>query len=343
MKVSIGMNLQSGPWGGGNQFGRALVDYLQYKKVEVSFDLSSPNLDLILLAEPRKNLTISAFTDREIFQYITQMNPQAIVVHRVNECDERKGTKGVNRRLMRASLCSDHTVFVSTWLKELLFNQGMAPKSFNIILNGTDRKIFHAQGYQRWNRTNTLKLVTHHWGASWLKGFDIYEHVDGLLGSGQYKEMLEFTYIGQLPEGFKFHNATYVEPKYGPELAALIREHHVYLTAACNEPGSNHQNEGANCGLPLLYRDSGSLPEYCAGFGISFARENFEDKLLEIMDKYDSFVDQMKDYPHTTERMCSQYYDLFVDLIDRREEILKQRKWWRRPLWMLKCVSPRTT
>ena len=32
----------------------------------------------------------------------------------------------------------------------------------------------------------------------------------------------------------------------------------------------NHHMEGALCGLPILYKDSGAASEYCNDFGISF-------------------------------------------------------------------------
>lgn len=340
MKISVGMNLQSGPWGGGNQVGHALAKYLRNKGVEVSFDLREPDLDLVVLAEPRSNLQISAYSNKDIVKYLLLKNWRAVVVHRINECDERKGTTGVNQKLMRANLCADHTVFVSTWLKNLLLKQGMPSRSHSVILNGSDRTIFHAGGYHRWDGKERMKLVTHHWGAHLMKGFDIYERVDGLLASDRYTGTLSFTYIGNLPRGFRFQSATYIEPMYGQALAAAIREHHVYLTASCNEPGSNHQNEGANCGLPLLYRESGCMPEYCGGFGLSFTAEDFEQKLEEMMETYDYWADRMSDYPHTAERMCEQYYDLFVELLDRRDEILAQRRLWRRPILLLRWLMP---
>lgn len=336
VRVSIGINLQSGPWGGGNQVGRALVDYLQQEGVEVSHDLNAPDLDMIVLTEPRANLRSSAYTDRQIFQYIREVNPRAIVVHRVNECDERKGTTDVNQILRRANLCADHTVFVSTWVKDLHLQQGMRCKSYSVIHNGSDQTIFHAKGYRRWDGKQPLKLVTHHWGGHWMKGFDIYERVDRLLAFDRYKERFLFTYVGRIPNGFRFQNATYLKPKHGQALAAMMRKHHVYLTASHNEPGANHQNEGANCGLPLLYIESGCMPEYCGGFGISFTAENFEQKLEEMMETYDHLTDRMKHYPHTAEKMCKQYHNLFVELLERRDEILGKRRRWRWPLWLLK-------
>ena len=174
-----------------------------------------------------------------------------------------------------------------------------------------------------------------------MKGFDIYQRLDKLLATEPYKDKISFTYIGNLPKGFKFHNATYIEPMQGEDLAAAIRQHHVYLTASRNEPGSNHQNEGANCGLPLLYRESGCLPEYCDGFGISFREGNFEQKLREMMETYDYWADRMRDYPHTAERTCEAYYDLFARLLERRDVIVKRRKWWRSPIWLLRTWGGR--
>jgi hypothetical protein len=126
-------------------------------------------------------------------------------------------------------------------------------------------------------------------------------------------------------------------------LANVLRQHHVYLTASQNEPGSNHQNEGANCGLPLLYLKSGGLTEYCEGYGIAFTADDFEQKLDLMIATYDSWVNRIKEYPHSSERMCRQYHDCFVKLVQRRDLVLTERKWWRWPLWKMKSLSLNTS
>jgi hypothetical protein len=341
MKVSLGMKLRSGPWGGGNQFLHALARYLRDKDVQVSFDLEATDLDIILLFDPRPQSLSASYQHREIVNYLLRRNWRAVIVHRVNECDERKGTTDVNKTLIHANLCADCTVFVSTWLKDLFLEQGMPCELYSVIPNGSDRAIFHSKGYRRWDKREPMRLVTHHWSGNWMKGFDIYQRLDELLATEPYEGKISFTYIGNLPKGFQFHNASYIEPLQGKDLATIIRQHHVYLTASQNEPGSNHQNEGANCGLPLLYRESGCMPEYCNGFGVSFTAENFERKLQEMMNTYDRWVDRMSDYPYTAERTCEAYYDLFIQLLERREESLKRRKWWRRPIWLLRTWAGR--
>ena len=330
MKLSIGTNIQPGPWGGGNQFVRALVEYLSEKDWTVCFDLKDPDLDTILLTDPRSNLKSSAYSDREIRKYLARTNRRTIVVHRINECDERKGTTDVNRILLRANRSADHTVFVSSWLRDLFLARGMRCKSYGVILNGSDRRIFNAEGYRRWDHASPLRLVTHHWGGHWMKGFYVYEQLDHMLATEEFGQEIAFTYIGNLPQGFRFRNAAYVEPKHGVELANLIRGHHVYVTASRNEPGSHHQNEGACCGLPLLYIESGSLPEYCRGFGIPFTTGNFQQKLQEMMTTYDHWAERVKDYPHTAERTCASYYSLFTELLERRDDLIRRRSRWRR-------------
>jgi len=327
MHVSVGVNLQEGPWGGGNQFGHALVKHLRARGVRVSFDLKARDLDLIVLAEPRTELAISAYDDRAIHRYLRDVNPRVLVVHRINECDERKGSDGVNARLIAANRVADHTVFVSGWLRDLFLGHGIASRSMSVIFNGSDRTIFHPQGYRRWDGAEPLRLVTHHWGANWLKGFDIYGRLDNLLGDAAFRERFAFTYIGRLPEAFHFHHATYLEPLHGPQLAATLRSHHVYLTASQFEPGGNHQNEGALCGLPLLYRDSGCLPEYCAGYGLIFDADTFEEQLEAMRARYANVVDRMPDYPRTSEATAAAYHALFVDLLARRRALLRARPW----------------
>ena len=61
----------------------------------------------------------SSFNHHDINYYLKFKNKNALVVHRVNECDERKGSKNVNSQIMQANGLSDFSIFVSTWLKNL--------------------------------------------------------------------------------------------------------------------------------------------------------------------------------------------------------------------------------
>jgi hypothetical protein len=85
------------------------------------------------------------------------------------------------------------------------------------------------------------------------------------------------------------------------------------------------------CGLPLLYRDSGCLPEYCTGFGMPFNPETFETALGQLMSNYADLTGRMRSYPHTAERMTANWLTLMKTLYGRRQEIAKNRRPLRSP------------
>ena len=78
MKISIGMNLTTAPWGGGNQFGNVLKTYLEKSGCYVVTDLRSEDIDIILLTEPRSRLTSSAYNDKNIQRYQKKTNGRAL-------------------------------------------------------------------------------------------------------------------------------------------------------------------------------------------------------------------------------------------------------------------------
>ncbi len=89
MVVAIGMKIKEGSYGGGNQFAACLVDFLINRGIEVTYELNRPDIDIILLTDPRVQSASAAFGPSEIIRYIRSKNNNAIVVHRINECDER--------------------------------------------------------------------------------------------------------------------------------------------------------------------------------------------------------------------------------------------------------------
>ena len=138
MKVSIGAYIKEGPWGGGNLFFKNLKVYLESKGHKVINHLLDDDIDIILLSDPRKDSESSSFTDKEIIKYKKTLNPKVKIVHRINECDERKGTEGLNEFIYNANKCADATVFVSNWIKDLYFNQGYQTNNSSVILSGSN-------------------------------------------------------------------------------------------------------------------------------------------------------------------------------------------------------------
>ena len=89
-----------------------------------------------MITEPRKTSESSAFTHIEVLDYLSYVKSDTLVVHRFNECDERKNTNYVNKYLINANKVADHTIFVSDWLKQLYVNQGLTRDNLDVIYGG---------------------------------------------------------------------------------------------------------------------------------------------------------------------------------------------------------------
>ena len=180
MKISIGTQIKKGPWGGGNLFAINLSNFLTSKGHNVVNELDDEDIDLILITEPRKTSESSSFTHLDVSKYIQAVKKDCLVVHRINECDERKNTNYVNQYLIEANKVADSTVFVSSWLKNLYLSQGMDKNNKNVILSGANKEIFNTKNFKPWNGASKIKIVTHHWGSHWNKGFETYLKLDRL-------------------------------------------------------------------------------------------------------------------------------------------------------------------
>ena len=321
MKVSIGTKIKEGPWGGGNLFAINLKNYLESNGIKVVNHLNDDDIDLILITEPRKTSESSAFTHLDVEKYLYFVNDKTVVVHRLNECDERKGTNYVNRYMIEANKIATQSVFVSEWLMNLYIAQGITSKDNTVIYAGADEKIFNQVNFTPWNKQEKLKIVTHHWGANWNKGFETYLLLDSMISSKEWKDKIEFTYIGNIPKNANFKNSHYIEPLAGEQLANEIKKHHIYITGSLNEPSGNHHIEGAQCGLPIMYLNSGGTPEYAKDYGIEFKNDTLSIDLKQMILDYDFYIEKVKKYKFSSLKMCEEYLELFEKLLLNRAEV----------------------
>ena len=326
MKISIGSKIIEGPWGGGNLFVINLKNYLILKGHEVVHNLNDDDIDIILMTSPNHKAESSSFGYKDIYKYIKRIKNDSIVVHRINECDERKDTKNVNKFILNANRVADATVFVSSWIENLYLKQGFNSENSKVILSGSDSKIFNRLNQSIWDKKSQLKIVTHHWGNNWNKGFEIYSELDNMISNEELNLDINFTYIGNVPNNFKFQNSTLLKPLSGKELANRLKEHHIYLTASLFEPSGNHHIEGAQCGLPILFINSGGLPEYCDGYGVMFESSDFKNKLEYLIDNYDKYLMKVREYPRNSETMSREYLNYFEELINSKNQIIEKRK-----------------
>lgn len=333
MKIAIGFEIKESAWGGGNQFAVSLAKASREKGMDVTFDLKECDIDIILLTDPRSYTKTVSFGSLDIIYYLLFKNNKALVIHRINECDERKNTRYMNKLLKWANYCADYTVFIASWLRNLDIYQKDKPSK--VILNGGDKEIFKNHFNNSWDGKSPLKIVTHHWSPNKMKGWDVYKQLDDLISNPEWTGLIDFTYIGNLPKGFKFKNAKYLKPMYGNKLGKELSKHHLYISASINEPAGMHHIEGILCGLPIIYRNSGALPEYCKDFGIIFEDQKFIPALRRMLKEYPKYKNKIAQYPHNSERMNNEYLNLFSKLFDNRQQIIKKRNLFKSPIFLV--------
>jgi len=316
MKIAIGSKFIESPWGGGNLFIKNIVNYFLENNHEVVFDLTSMDIDIIFIIDPRSDSELVTFNTTEIKRY-KKFNNNVKIVHRINECDERKGTKGLNTFYINENKIADFTVFVSEWLKKIYKKSGMNVTNSQVIMSGADPKIFNNQGLNTWIDNQKFKIVTHHWGNHWNKGFKTYKYLDELLDEKEFRDRIEFTYIGNLPKNLNLKNTNIISPLSGERLANELKKNNAYLTGTINEPSGNHHIEASQCGLPILYINSGGVKEFCQNYGIEFTNNNLQKKILYLMDNYKNYFELMKTYPFNSQNMCKEYENLFLQLLKK--------------------------
>lgn len=238
MKIFINRSPVQGPWGGGNNFVRAFFDHIPGFGHQVYNSLVR-DLDVIFIQDPRPDSQVG-ISINECIAY-KRAFPKTKIVQRINECDARKNTNDIDNLLRECSRFIDKTVFVSGWMKEYHQKKGWHCDDVQVLINGVDS--FFSPG-ERINN-GKINIVTHHWSDNYLKGFDVYDYIDDLVGK---REDITFTYIGR--ERGTFKNTNVIAPLFGKALGEELRKYDIYISGSRNDPGPNHILESIACGIP---------------------------------------------------------------------------------------------
>jgi len=294
------------PYGGGNQFLIGITEKLEKLGHQITYHLED-SIDLIFLMDPRPGDI--GYSIEHVVSYKSQ-NPQVKILHRVNECDKRKGTDFMDGLLMASMNIADEVVFISKWLKDYFFHRGFTDES-HVIYNGCNSDHFRPLDSEL-NNNRKIKLVTHHWSDNWLKGFDLYTELDQYLVYNNSK--YEFTYVGRYYKDYKTQATKIIEPLRGKPLGDELRKHDIYITASRWEPCGMHHVEGSASGLPVIYHhEGGGINELCQNHGRSFKAFNeFLSCLDDVVENYNDFKSKI-DYEFLSIDRCLKSY---VEIID---------------------------
>ena len=101
-------------------------------------------------------------------------------------------------------------------------------------------------------------------------------------------DRFEYTFVGNASETFE--RIRHIPPVSSDELAEILRNHDIYITASRNDPCSNALIEAMACGLPALYLNDGGHPELVGSGGLPFVdEEEILPQLETLVEHYESF------------------------------------------------------
>lgn len=176
------------------------------------------------------------------------------------------------------------TVIQSAWTFQRIIDMGYNPVNPVIIHNAVDSEIFHSRGRIAFDPDRKVRLISTSWSNNPRKGGPIYKWIEDHLDWDRF----EYTFVGNASETFT--RIRHIPPVSSEELADLLRQHDIYITASSNDPCSNALIEALACGLPALYLNDGGHPELAGYGGLPFQEEEeILSQLDKLVESYESF------------------------------------------------------
>jgi len=299
MKIYILYNFQDQPWGGGNQFLKALKK--EFIKLGI-YEENPEKADIILFNS-------YPFRAEYLFKQVLNLKqkyPNKITIYRLD--GPISLIRGQDKDLDKIvclfnKIFVDGIIFQSNWCKK------QNKKYFNILSkyetvthNAPDNEIFNKIDKKKFNPQEKIKLIATSWSANWRKGFEIYKYLDENLDFSRY----EMTFAGNSP--IKFKNIKQMEPVTSKKLAQILKQQDIYITASQNDPCSNSLIEALSCGLPAVALNDGGHPELIQKGGELFnGQENIVEKIEKITQNYNHYQSQIPEF--SIKKTAQDYYE----------------------------------
>jgi len=266
--ISIFHQFRPAPTGGGHQFMRALRDQFARMGLRVENNTISHTTRVCLFNSHNFD-----------FDRLRQLRRAGCrMVHRVDgPIDVYRGQDGgADRRIWQINQeLADTTIFQSNYSLQKHTELGLTFKSPSVIINAVDPQIFHPGERISFDRHRKIRLISSSWSDNPHKGGPIYKWIEENLDWNRF----EYTFVGRASE--QFEHIHQIPPQPSTQLANLLRQHDIYITASQHDPCSNALLEALSCGLPAIYLQSGGHPEIVGEAGLGFSDK---EEILMLLD-----------------------------------------------------------
>jgi glycosyltransferase involved in cell wall biosynthesis len=278
-ELAIFHEFEPPPAGGGHQFLRALERELTGRGLAVEHNRLSAGTSACLFNSFNFDFVRLRRFAREDCRMVHRVDGPIGVYRGFDD--------GTDTRIaaLNAEL-ADATVLQSRYSLEKHSELAIELREPTVVSNAVDASIFHPPGRHEPIGDRPVRVITTSWSANPRKGADVLAWVDANLDL----ERFDVTFAGQSAE--RFTRIRHVGPVDSHGVAALLREHDVYLAASRDDPCSNALLEALACGLPAAYLRSGGHPELVGAGGLPFEAP---EELPDVLDRLVADLDRYRD------------------------------------------------
>jgi glycosyltransferase involved in cell wall biosynthesis len=271
--LAIVHRFRPAPYGGSNQFLTALRGELRARGLHVS--------DGAVGRKTRACLLHSYLVDAQDVR--SRLHEGLRVVHRVDgPIALYRGTDdGSDQKIVEINHeFAQATIFQSHWSLEAHRAAAIELRDATVIPNAVDPRVFFPAPATPLGAR--VRLIATSWSDNPNKGRETLRWLARELDPDRY----ELTFVGRTQVDLT--PARVVAPLDSEGVAALLREHDVYLAPSLNDPCSNALLEALACGLPALYLRSGGHPELVGDAGLGYEdRQDIPGLLEQLVSEYD--------------------------------------------------------
>ena len=294
MKINILYDISNAPFGGGNQFLRALRK--EFLRLGVYSD--SDNADIFLFNSHHDLIRVNQ---------LKQKFPNRKFVHRIDGPVRLYNNMSDNRDhivYQANNNLADATVFQSQWSRIANIKLGLNPTDpVAVIHNAVDSEIFYSDSYYMSDPSKKTRIISATFSPNMRKGFRTYEFLD--------KNFKKFEYVFAGNSNIRFKNIKNIGCLTSKKLADEMRASDIYITASENDPCSNSLLEAIACGLRILALKSGGHPELINNEDNIFMTQ---DELLKKLEDYASLPAALQEY--TVKEAAELYLKFFENVLE---------------------------
>lgn len=310
MKIYLAYNIIDEPYGGANQFFSSLKKEFKARGV---LAVTPAEADVVIFNS--HTLGGKKGNGPATITKLKYRFPNTIFIHRVDgPVSVYRGDskyRFVDEIIFKLnSDIADGTVYQSEWSRQANLDLGKYPTEFaKTILNAPDQAIFYPPQGKKDFTNRKIKLIASSFSNHPNKGFPVYEWLDQNLDFSRYA----MTFVGNSP--IQFQNIQQISAVAPAELATLLREHDIYLTASQKDPCSNALIEALHCGLPAVALRDGGHPEIVGRAGELFAAKEEIPTLLKVVaENYEQY--RSSNTLPTISEVALRYQSLIQEIIE---------------------------